>query len=459
MAVPSTARDVDPGADARTSRRGGVRRDLLAVAGAAGLVATAIAVGAYLNRAGSDVVLWAPAAPLYGRWEPRFGLAALLAALIAVAVIAWGPGLAERLRWRPALAFSYVAAVGWTLSLALIDGWQRGLAGRLDNRWEYLDEVPGVTDIPAMLTGFTDRVLLGQPDTWAVHVAGHPPGALLVFVWLDRIGLSGGGIASLACVLVGGLVAVAVPVTLRTLGAPDAARRMLPFAALFPGAVWIGASADGLFAGYMAVAVAVLAFAVTATGPRRDVLALLAGALLGFGIFLSYGFVLFGPLALAVVAYRRAWRVLPVAITGALAVVAVFALAGFWWLDGYTTVVERYYQNLGAVRPYEYWVWANLAALAIMVGFAVVAGLRRTLADLLRRRWHPVVLLVTAALVAIIAADVSGLSKAETERIWLPFAVWLLPAVALLPRAAYRWWLAAQAAVAVTVNLLVGTPW
>ncbi len=459
MAPPPATPDVTSGSDARARPRQGARFDLLAVAIAAGLIAAAIAVGAYLNRAGSNVVLWAPAAPLYGRWEPRFGLAVLLAALLAVAVIAWGPGLAERLRWRPALTLTYVTAVGWTLSLALIDGWQRGLAERLDNRWEYLDEVPGVTNIPAMLTGFTDRILLGEPDTWVTHVAGHPPGALLVFVWLDRIGLSGGGGAAMACVLLGGLAAVAVPVTLRTLGAPDSARRMLPFAVLFPGAIWIGVSADGLFAGYMACAVAVLAFATTSNGPYGDVFALVAGVMLGFGVFLSYGFVLFGPLALAVVAYQRAWRVLPIAIIGALAVVAVFALAGFWWLDGYTTVVERYYQNLGAKRPFEYWVWANLAALAIMVGFAVVAGLRRAVADLLRRRWSPVVLVVGAALVAIIAADVSGLSKAETERIWLPFAVWLLPAVALLPRRSYPVWLTAQASVAIAVSVLVATPW
>ncbi|MPY96914.1 MAG: hypothetical protein GEU97_02775 [Actinophytocola sp.] len=218
MALPSATSDVDPGTDTRASPRRGARCDLLAVTVAAGLVAAAAVVGAYLNRVGSGVVLWAPAAPLYGRWEPRFGLAALLAVLLAVAVIAWGPALAERLRWRPALALTYVTAVGWTLSLALIDGWRRGLAERLDNRWEYLDEVPGVTDISAMLTGFTDRVLLGEPGTWATHVAGHPPGALLVFVWLDRIGLSGGGVAAMVCVLVGSLAAVAVPVTLRRLG-------------------------------------------------------------------------------------------------------------------------------------------------------------------------------------------------------------------------------------------------
>jgi hypothetical protein len=61
--------------------------------------------------------------------------------------------------------------------------------------------------------------------------------------------------------------------------------------------------------------------------------------------------------------------------------------------------------------------------------------------------------------VMILVADVSGLSKAEVERIWLPFAVWLLPLTAMLPPATRRWWLAGQAVVALTVNHLVLTVW
>lgn len=435
------------------------RADLLTVGAVVVLVAAAAAVGAYYNRAGSTVKLRAPAAPLYGNWEPRAGLATVFAVLVAVAVVAYGPALAVRLRWRTALVATYAGAVGWTIALAMVDGWQGGLAGRLTTAWEYLREVPGITDIPAMVDGFAARILRGSPDNWAVHVSGHPPGATLVFVWLDRIGLSGGSAAAIVTVLVGGLIAVAVPVTVRALGDAAAARAMLPFAVLFPGAIWIGVSADGLFAGVSAVGIAVLALATRTAGVRMAALASAAGLLLGFGIFLSYGFVLFGPLALAVVAYRRAWWVLPYAIGAALLVVAVFAVAGFWWLDGYHLVVERYYQDIGAARPYHYWVWANLAALAIMVGLAVVAGVRRVAADVLRRRLTVVAVLVLGGLIAIAAADLSGLSKAETERIWLPFAVWLLPAVALLPERSHRWWLAAQAGVALAVAHLVATPW
>jgi hypothetical protein len=59
----------------------------------------------------------------------------------------------------------------------------------------------------------------------------------------------------------------------------------------------------------------------------------------------------------------------------------------------------------------------------------------------------------------VAVADLSGLSKAEVERIWLPFAVWIVPLAALLPRPSLRWWLQAQAVLALTMNTLLATVW
>lgn len=440
--------------------RGRLRGDLIAVGAAAALLAAAVIVGAYLKANGYGKHLWTSAAPLFGNWLPHIGPGSVVAVLLAIAVVAWGPALAARLAWRTALSLSYVAAVGWTFSLALVDGWERGFATRLTTRTEYLTEVPGVTDIGAMIGEFTGRIPITSPGEWAAHVGGHPPGALLVFVWLDRIGLGGGAAASTVCVLVGCLIAVTVPVAVRVLAGETAARAVLPFAVLFPGAVWIGASADGLFAGVASVGLALLVLACTvARTTHRIGLALAAGLVLGFSIFLSYGLVLMGPLAIGVVLYRRAWGVLAAALAGALVVTAVFTLAGFWWLNGYHVVLERYYQDVGAARWYSYWVWANLAAFTLAIGPAVVAGLRQCGYSAVRRYAEPALVLVAGALAAILIADISGLSKAETERIWLPFAVWLLPAVALLPRSHYRGWLAAQAVTALAVNHLVLTAW
>ncbi|MFB9686566.1 hypothetical protein [Amycolatopsis plumensis] len=441
----------------------GRRADLVAVAAVVVLVATATAVGLYYNRPHSGVIIFVSSPPLFADWLPHVGPGSVFAVLVAVAVVLHGPVLAARLPWRRALAAGYLASLAWIFSLAMVDGWSRGFAGHLTIPQEYLHEVPGITDIPRMLREFSSRILDFQPHSWTTHVSGHPPGATLVFVWLDRIGLHGGAWAATAVVLVGSLVTVAVPATVALLGRADAARTVLPFAVLTPGAVWIGVSADGLFAGVTATGLALLALSATgfARGRRYAVPAgLAAGVLLGFGIFLSYGLVLLGVLAVAVAVLGKQWRAAALAIAAALAVVGVFAWAGFWWLDGYHLVVERYYQGVALVRPYSYWVWADLAAVAVALGPAVVAAVRRGLASPHRALFtDPVLLLGLAALAAILFADVSGLSKAETERIWLPFGVWLLPLTALLPRPGRRWWLAAQAATALAVNHLLLTGW
>jgi hypothetical protein len=464
LAEPPAREPEDPAPD-RPERRAH-RADLLAVAAAVVLVAAAAAVGLYYNRPNSGVVIYASAPPLFALPMPHVGPGTVFAVVLAAAVVLWGPTLAARLPWRRALVAGYLASLAWIFSLAMVDGWTRGFTGRLTTLQEYLHEVPGITDIPRMLREFSSRILDFQPNSWTTHVSGHPPGATLVFVWLDRLGLHGGAWASTAVVLVGSLVAVAVPATVALLGRPDAARVVLPFAVLSPGAVWIGVSADGLFAGVTATGIALLALSATGftRGRRYAVPAgLAAGLLLGFGIFLSYGLVLLSLVALAVAVLGRQWRAAALAIVGALAVVAAFALAGFWWLDGYHLVVERYYQGIATLRPYSYWVWADLAAVVIAAGPAVVAAARRGVSFLPKPRMalfaDPVVLIGVAALVTIVFADVSGLSKAEVERIWLPFGVWLLPMTALLPRPGRRWWLASQAATALAVNHLLLTSW
>ncbi|MEV4198385.1 hypothetical protein [Micromonospora globbae] len=441
------------------------RADLVVLAVEAALLAAAVGVGIVLNARG--VGLYADAAPLYATWRPHAGWGTPAALLVAVVVLAWGVRWARTARWGALLAAGWLASVAWTLSLALVDGWSAGLTRRLTVQAEYLHEVPGVGDVAGLLAGFTGRILDFQPDSWSTHTAGHPPGALLLFVWLDRVGLGGGTVAGLACVLVGATVAVSVPVTLRALGAPDAARAVVPFLVLLPGAVWVGASADGIFAGVVAAGLALLVV-------RGPVTALLGGVLLGFALYLSYGFVLVGVLALAVLALRPAARLraLLAGAAGVAAVAAAFTLAGFRWWEGYELVVARYYQGWGAERPYAYWIWANLAALLLCAGPVLGPALRRAVSGVVaaaRTGWRraalatgvraagPVVLLPLAAAVAVAGADLSGLSKAEVERIWLPFAVWLLVAAALLPAGARRWWLAGQAATALAVNHLLWT--
>ncbi|MER5457475.1 hypothetical protein ABT008_22115 [Micromonospora sp. NPDC002389] len=438
------------------------------------LVAAAVGVGMVLNARG--VGLHADAAPIYATWRPHVGWGTPAALLVAAGVVGWGARWARTARWGRLLVAGYLAAVAWTMSLALVDGWSAGFTQRLTPQAEYLHEVPAITDIPATVAGFSARILDFQPDSWSTHTAGHPPGALLAFVVLDRVGLGGPTAAALACVLVGATVTVSVPVALRALGAAQSARTVLPFLVLLPGSVWVGVSADGIFAGVVAAGLALLAV-------RGRVAAVAGGLLLGVALYLSYGFVLVGIAALAVLVLRSRdrWPALLAGLAGAGAVVLAFTLAGFWWLDGYHLVVERYYQGWGADRPYGYWVWANLAALVVCAGPVLGPALRRTaraavrparsaaaawrgssrhrvigLLDALRAA-GPTVLLPLAAALMVSAANLSGLSKAEVERIWLPFVVWLLVATAHLPPRAHRWWLAGQALTALAVNHLLWT--
>ncbi|MGH3887399.1 MAG: hypothetical protein ACRDSZ_12675 [Pseudonocardiaceae bacterium] len=441
-------------------RSRGFRADLAAVGSAALLVATAAVAGAWLLERGVPLHVDAP--PLGAQWLPHLGPGTVPAVLVTVLVVLRGPELAARLPWRPLLGVSAVTALAWTVSLALVDGWQRGVADRLTTDTEYLHDVPRVSDVGAMLRIFAERIPGLQPESWTAHVAGHPPGALLVFVGLDRIGLAGGVPAALLCVLVGSTAGVAVAVTLRALGAEATARAALPFGVLLPGAIWIAVSADGLFAGVLAWGIALLALG--AAHPEFDIWAVAVsaagGMVLGASLYLSYGLALAALLPLAVAIITRRVAALLVAGAGVAAVVAAFAAAGFWWFDGYHQVKIRYYQpgEYGLERPYGYWVWADVACLAVVLGPAGVAGLRRVFTP---GRGQPGVLvaLCGAAMLAVLVADLSGLSKAEVERIWLPFAVWLVAGAALLPARQVRWWLGAQAVVALAVNHLLLTTW
>ena len=404
-----------------------------------------------INRTPQQVRDFADAAPLFGFREIHFGWGTPFAVLIAVAGVLWGPELARRLPWRRLLLVVWATSAAWAMSLAMVDGWRRGFVDRLTSNDEYLHEVPSITDIPATLSEFSSRILDFQPDSWTTHVSGHPPGALLTFVWLDRIGLGGGAWASGLSVLVGSSAAAAVLVAVRALGDESMARRAAPFVTLAPTAIWIAASADAFFMGVVAWGIALLAVSTTKYLWPASIG---AGVLLGFGIHLNYGLVLMGLPAVAVLIAARTAKPMIGAVIGALIVTAIFSAYGFWWFDGYELVKERYYQGIATDRPFAYWGWANIAALFCAVGVAVPAAFPRIFT-----RSAPINLLVIGAIAAVAAADLSQLSKAEVERIWLPFAMWMLLAPAVLPERTHRFWIALQVTAALAINHLLFTNW
>ena len=442
----------------RSPRRGRARPEAVALAIAGGLLA--LAFGAEpLGWWGGHVHQWLP--PFSAHFDPAFGPGLPLALAVAVVVVRWGPRLAQTLRWRRVLVLTWASGVLWGFGLALVRGWSGGIVAPLSHEDESLVDVPRVEDVWETLRVYTDRILLTAPDHWTTYESGHPPLPLLFYVLLDRIGLGGPGAGGVVAALIGSTAVVAVLVTLRRLGDERRARTAAPFLVLTPLVIWIVVSTDAIIMAVTAWGIALLAVAATTVPPRRRLLlSLLAGVVLGTGVFWSYGMLLMGPVAVAVLVAARTWRPLVPAVVAALGVVAAFAAAGFWWVEGMRLLEIRYHQGKGGLRQYSYWVWANLVVAGVAVGPAAVAGLGRTAAG--ARRWReapPTVLLAGGAVVAILGATLSGLSKSEVERIWLPFMLWLVPLTAMLPAAHSRRWLAVSAGWALLAGVLYWTTW
>ncbi|MGA8986963.1 hypothetical protein [Aeromicrobium sp.] len=391
--------------------------------------------------------------PLHATWDPRIGRSALPA--VAIGLVLWIvlPRIAARASWAALLAAAFASTWLWIMALALTAG-KDGLASVFERRQEYLYDAQHVSSISTMLHTFIERIPLDAPHNWYVHVAGHPPGALLYFVGLDRIGIQDPFWIGVACVTIASSAIVAVLITLRTLGSIDLARSAMPWIVLAPSAVWMGVNGDAVYTAVAAWGLALLAIAAV---HRRIVSAIGAGLLLGLCVYLSYGLVLLGILAVAVLLIARSWRPLPWALGGSAVVVAIFTAAGFSWWKAYPVLRERYYDGIASERPYSYWVWGDIAAWTFTIGLVVWAAFPYA-AKAFRER-NALAQLAAAAGLTVLIASLSGMSKAETERIFLPFTIWVVALPALLPTRWHRPLLLSQVAVGLGAELFLLTRW
>lgn len=390
--------------------------------------------------------------PLHSIWEPKlFGIGTLPALLIGLLGLRYAIDLAARLPWRRLLWASFAVSLAWMFSLALVGGWE-GVGDKLDNGFEYLPTARSITDVPAFLDEFVSRIpkdsvdASGSENNWPTHVAGHPPGATLFFIALARLGLADGFVASTIVILIAATTAAAVLVTLRALGAEAAARRAAPFLVLSPAAIWMAVSADAMFAATAAWGLAALGLAATASTTRRLVAyGVLSGLVLGWCMMLSYGLPLLGLLALGVLLVARSWRPLPIAVVAAFAPVLAFVPFGFRWWEAYPVLTDRYWDGLASDRPGLYWTWADLALLLYSGGALLGAGVAVLLWRLVQQRRaaragtpgsdpdRAVLVLAAAGVLIVLIATASQMSRAEVERIWLPFVPWVTLSLALLP--------------------------
>ena len=394
--------------------------------------------------------------PLHATWDPRFGSATLPAIAIGLALWLGLPRLAERLSWRALLVTAFASTWIWTMALAMTEG-KDGLARVFERRQEYVYDAQHVTSISHMMHTFIDRIPLTHRDNWHVHVAGHPPGALLFFVLLDRLGVTGffsigaGGRHDRQHRDRGGAI------TLRTLGSTQLARGAMPWIVLAPSAVWMGVTGDAMFTAVAAWGLALLAIAATSAGRRRVVTAVGAGLLLGLCVYLSYGLVLLGFLAVAVLLIAR--TLAPVAV-GARRVRdrrrGVHA-AGFSWWKAYPVLVTA--TTPASRRTARTTTGCGPTSRPGHSPPASPSGRRfRRRARAFRQR-NVVAQLAAAALLTIGFAAISGMSKAETERIFLPFTIWIVALPMLLPARWHRPLLLSQVVIGLGVEQLLLTRW
>lgn len=390
-----------------------------------------------------------PAAPLAGQLQARVNLGLVAAVVVAVVVVRWGPTVATRLGWRPLLVVASLASAVWATALALNDGFGV-LAGHVSGPYQQWNDLPSLRRLG--LLPFLRTYVQDLPH-YAVHSQGHPPGSLLVEYGFDRLGLPSAGATAVLVILGAGTAVAAVAIVLRLVADEAAARRSLPFLVLAPYAIWVATSMDALFMAVCAWAVALLAVGVRTSGGRRAWALVGCTVLCAAAMMLSYGLLPLGLVLLAVVVggRQRLSALVSVAV-GAVALLAAVALTGFFWWDGFAATHHAYVTTVASTRPYLYFLVADVVVLSVMVGPAVLSG-ARSLAD--QRIW----LLVGAAAVALAFVDLSGYTKGEVERIWLPYAIWLMPAAAAHPAPRARSWLAAQAATALLLQAFLLTLW
>ena len=432
---------------------------LIGLVGGLGLLALAMVVPAVTHWKVNALGL----SPFNGEWAPRVGPGTVPAVVLA-ALASWRAiDLAHRLAWRRLLLASFGAALLWLLALALVDG-TAGLGHILERGSEYLGTARHL-DVPAALHDWVRRTnaVAGQ-GRWVTHVAGHPPGATLFFWLLVRLGLGSATAAGLVVTVIAATTPVAALVTLRRLGAEPVARRVAPFLVFGPAAIWSAVSADAVFAAVAAWALAALAAAASGSSRGgRVAWSVLAGLLFGMVAMLSYGLLLLAVLAFTVLWLGRDWRPLPVVALAAAVVIAGFAAYGFAYWEALPAIRERYWAGIASARPGGYWAWADLAVLVgsagPLVGAGVAVVVSRARGLVAEPATRVAAALSLAAVVTVIAADASQMSRAEVERIWLPFVPWLLVSVALLPPRWRRWGLVGQVVAALLVQHLVRSPW
>jgi len=434
--------------DVRARVRGPLARPL-AIWG--GLIVVAVVLGRVLVATHHHLDISAP--PFWSPFELHVTWHVLPALAVGTLLVEAGPVLARTLPWRRLLAAVAGMSTLWALAFAFVDN-IHGIDALTDpvrlDRNDYLQTAHQIGSLHAFLARFAD-VLAIYPQ----NSKGHPPGMIVVEWVLLKAGLTSAPLNAALVVAGGALAGVAALVALREVAGEDVARVAAPFFALLPAVIW-WQTADAFFAGVSAWAITLVVLASGRTGARADGLAVAGGLLFGVTAFLSYGLVLCAIVPVVVCVARRRVRPLVLASLASLPVFAWFAAMGFSWFAGFAATRHEYWTGVAIHRPYSYFLFADLALFAIASGPAVAVGIARLRSA---TAWW----LVGAALAVLAVADLSGMSKGEVERIWLPFVPWVVIATCALANRRtlerVRPYLWLQMATTVVVGVTIWSQW
>jgi hypothetical protein len=419
---------------------------------AVGGAVVVVAVGLTVKATGG--VLGVPLPPFVIRWEPWASVRWALVAAAALSIcVALAPVLVQRVRPRVAFGVSLYGlalALGLAVNAARIGpaGWSKVFAtgphGSVEGYFEYLLGLPWLrSGIHYYVSHFA--ALFPYLTT---HIKGNPPGPLVA---LHLLGISTPrGLAAL-CIGIGALSAPLAYDLGRVLGDERRGRVAGMLTAISPAMLLFGVTS-------LDYAFAALGLGIACLLVRRSTRALLAGSIVAaFASFFSW-LLLAIPAWAAVVTLRRHGPGRAAALclsVGAALVLWNGLLAIVWGYDPFSALsatASAYSHGIATHRPYAFWVVGSPTAWAVMLGLPVA--------------WLAVKALVAGdetavAIWGLIAfASILGFTKAETERIWLPFVpLACVAAAAALPVARLRVVLAALAFQAFAVELLFFTVW
>ena len=442
-------------------------------AGVASAFYVAIDWGRNLQRTAPEIFLGA--APLVGRnfrdaWDWRFGWGLIGAGLVAsVIVVLAGRGWFASARLRVVLAATGASAGVFSTLLALTDG-RDGLFYGVEDDTEYLANLPLAPPAGDFVRNFVVDI-----NDYSVHVRGHPPGFVVLLKMFDAAGLSGSWPVMLISLVSTMLLPIGVLIAVWAIAGERWVRRSAPFLIVAPYAIWMMTSADAFYSALGAWGVAFVALGVRRDGRGAVWLGAIGGLLLSTLLFMTYGgaVYLLVPLAIAIAGWRMrrhsgfgagTTATVVGAVVMASTVTLMWFAAGFWWFAGAEATRDEYWEGTAQFRIWNYFIFANLVVALFAVGPATFVGLTR-LRD--RRLW----VLVGGALAGLMIANLSQLSKAETERIWLLFYPWLVIAGAALAsrfdserlklsaNTVFAGWIALQAVCAILLQASLVSKW